>query len=202
MLYAGNGVSGTGVGGYGNVVVIQDKNNRAHVYAHLASVSVKLGQTVKKGDIIGKQGATGVRVTGSHLHYEVRKKSSPSLCWVDNPKARTLDPTQYVKEYYAADKPTVSQMADMIINNSKAPNGHENRRKWLGIDNPTYQKVRAEVNRRLSTPKSITQSIEQMANRIIIDTNAPTGHEACRKWLGIDNATYKKVRERVNQLMS
>ncbi|HAM81612.1 M23 family metallopeptidase [Ornithinibacillus bavariensis] len=41
VLYTGNGVSGTGVGGYGNVVVIEDKNKRGHVYAHLASVSVK-----------------------------------------------------------------------------------------------------------------------------------------------------------------
>ncbi|GIO27714.1 peptidoglycan DD-metalloendopeptidase family protein [Ornithinibacillus bavariensis] len=106
VLYAGNGVSGTGVGGYGNVVVIQDKYNRAHVYAHLSSVTVKKGQTVKQGDIIGKQGATGARVTGSHLHYEVRKKSSPSLGWIDDPKAKTLDPTQYVKDYFAAENGT------------------------------------------------------------------------------------------------
>ena len=38
-----------------------------------------------------------------------------------------------------------------------------------------------------------------MANKIINDKNAPTGHEARRKWLGIDNATYQKVRARVNQ---
>lgn len=103
VLYAGNGVSGTGVGGYGNVVVIQDKNNRAHVYAHLDSVAVKRGQAVGQGDIIGNQGATGIRVTGSHLHYEVRKKSSPLLGWIDDPQARTLDPTKYLENYYAAE---------------------------------------------------------------------------------------------------
>src|SRR5690606_39214098 len=95
--------SGTGVGGYGNVVVIQDKNNRAHVYAHLDSVAVKRGQAVGQGDFIGNQGATGIRVTGSHLHYEVRKKSSPLLGWIDDPQARTLDPTKYLENYYAAE---------------------------------------------------------------------------------------------------
>ena len=59
VLYAGNGVSGTGVGGFGNVVVIKDKNGRAHVYAHLNSVLVKKGQSVSKGSNIGRQGAKG-----------------------------------------------------------------------------------------------------------------------------------------------
>ncbi|WP_010099030.1 peptidoglycan DD-metalloendopeptidase family protein [Ornithinibacillus scapharcae] len=104
VLYAGTGVSGTGVGGYGNVVVIQDKNRRAHVYAHLDSVSVKKGQTVQRGTIIGRQGATGTRVTGSHLHYEVRRKSSPSLGWVNDPQARTFNPTKYVTNYFPVEQ--------------------------------------------------------------------------------------------------
>lgn len=103
VLYAGIGVSGTGVGGYGNVVVIQDKDGRAHVYAHLDSVSVKKGQTVQQGKVVGRQGSTGTRVTGSHLHYEIRKKSSPSLGWIDDPQAKTLDPTKYLNDYYAAE---------------------------------------------------------------------------------------------------
>ncbi|MGF7013247.1 LysM peptidoglycan-binding domain-containing protein [Ornithinibacillus bavariensis] len=76
---------------------------------------LKKGQTVKQGDIIGKQGATGVRVTGSHLHYEIRKKSSPSLGWVDNPKTRTLDPTQYVKDYYNEDKQVVDDSGIYVV---------------------------------------------------------------------------------------
>ena len=98
VLYAGNGRSGTGVGGYGNVVVIRDGKGKAHVYAHLHSLSVRKGQNVSKGQVIGRQGATG-QVTGAHLHYEVRKKSSPSLGWTNDQQNTTHNPTDYVKNY-------------------------------------------------------------------------------------------------------
>nr|WP_255488154.1 peptidoglycan DD-metalloendopeptidase family protein [Ornithinibacillus hominis] len=114
VLYAADGVSGTGVGGYGKVVVIQDKNSCAHIYAHLDSVAVRKGQRVSQGDIIGRQGATGNRVTGSHLHYEVRKKSSPALGWIDDPIARTHDPTKYLEEYYATDNDTKSETVYVV----------------------------------------------------------------------------------------
>ncbi len=57
-------------GGYGNVVILQHKYNMKTVYAHLNSFNVKLGDTVKRGEIIGIQGSTG-RSTGQHLHYEI-----------------------------------------------------------------------------------------------------------------------------------
>jgi murein DD-endopeptidase MepM/ murein hydrolase activator NlpD len=42
------------------------------LYAHLSQVTVRSGQTVKRGELIGKSGRTGL-VSGPHLHYEVRR---------------------------------------------------------------------------------------------------------------------------------
>jgi len=101
VLFAGEGLSGTGFGGYGNVVLIQDKNNRGQVYAHLHSVAVKKGSSVKKGQIIGYQGSTG-KVTGSHLHYEVRKKAmdKPPYGWEEDRVNNCLNPTEYLENFY------------------------------------------------------------------------------------------------------
>jgi murein DD-endopeptidase MepM/ murein hydrolase activator NlpD len=65
-------VSGAGYqGGYGNLVVVDHGFGLETKYGHLSSFTVKPGQHVKRGDVIGRLGATG-RATGYHLHYEVR----------------------------------------------------------------------------------------------------------------------------------
>ena len=58
-------------GGYGNLVVVEHGFGLETKYGHLSSYSVRPGQQVKRGDVIGRLGATG-RATGYHLHYEVR----------------------------------------------------------------------------------------------------------------------------------
>ena len=58
---------------YGNYIRIDhlsDKFGYKTAYGHLNKILVKRGQTVKKGDIIGEVGKTGMS-TASHLHYEV-----------------------------------------------------------------------------------------------------------------------------------
>jgi hypothetical protein len=63
--------AGWSTGGYGNVVIIDHGNGYQTVYAHLSSVSVRCGQSVSQGTIIGVAGDTG-NSTGPHLHFEVR----------------------------------------------------------------------------------------------------------------------------------
>src|SRR4030067_2184047 len=56
--------------GYGNRVVIDHGNGFRTLYGHLSQVWVVSGQTVNRGDAIGKMGSKG-RSTGSHLHFEI-----------------------------------------------------------------------------------------------------------------------------------
>jgi murein DD-endopeptidase MepM/ murein hydrolase activator NlpD len=57
-------------GAYGNMIVIEHGFGISTRYAHLDAFSVRPGDAVRRGDVIGYAGSTG-RSTGDHLHYEV-----------------------------------------------------------------------------------------------------------------------------------
>lgn len=57
--------------GYGQIIIIDHGHDMTTVYAHLDSIAVDEGRGVKKGQVIGAVGSTGV-ATGPHLHFEVR----------------------------------------------------------------------------------------------------------------------------------
>lgn len=88
-IYASKGgkvVIATFHNSYGNYVVIDHGGGVSTVYAHASKLLVKVGDVVKKGDIIAKVGTTG-NSTGYHLHFEFRKdgKYTDPFGFIKNP---------------------------------------------------------------------------------------------------------------------
>ncbi len=79
-------------GGYGTVIEISHGYGYSTLYAHLSSVLVRPGQTVRRGELIARSGRSGL-VSGPHLHYEVRlngRKQNPVDYFFDD-----IDAAQY-----------------------------------------------------------------------------------------------------------
>lgn len=75
--------------GYGNYVIVDHANGTYTIYAHAKDVTVKNGDKVKKGDLLGHIGKTG-NATAEHLHFEfVITKSDGTL--------ERVNPLDYVK---------------------------------------------------------------------------------------------------------
>lgn len=103
----------------------------------------------------------------------------------------TPDPVK-VKEQKSSKGKSVQQMASEV-RAGKHGNGHENRRRSLGISKAEYEKVRAAVN-----GKAAGKSISQMAAEVIRGLHG-NGHANRQKSLRVNNATYAKVRAEVNR---
>jgi murein DD-endopeptidase MepM/ murein hydrolase activator NlpD len=57
-------------------VVIDHGGDVETYYAHLSRIDVIAGQEIRRGEVVGALGSSG-RVTGPHLHYEVRVGGNP-----------------------------------------------------------------------------------------------------------------------------
>jgi len=67
---------GSGVEGYGNLVLVRHPNGYVSAYAHLKDMSVSKGAVVNRGDSLGTVGQTG-SVSRPQLHFELRKGATP-----------------------------------------------------------------------------------------------------------------------------
>ena len=66
--------------GYGRLVVVDHAFGISTWYGHLSRFNTQPGTYVKRGDVIGFVGISG-RVTGPHVHYEVRIRGTPVNPW-------------------------------------------------------------------------------------------------------------------------
>lgn len=67
---------GSGVEGYGNLILVRHPNGYVSAYAHLKDAKVEKGAVVNRGDQIGTAGMTG-SVSRPQLHFELRKGATP-----------------------------------------------------------------------------------------------------------------------------
>lgn len=113
----------TGNKGFGNYVVVKDNRGFYNYYAHLNSISVKEGQKVNEGDILGIQGETG-QATGKHLHLEIRSDMNdptstmnPSTYFSENPKLFYAEnEALYERKAFKDLKNSVSEIGNTIVN--------------------------------------------------------------------------------------
>jgi murein DD-endopeptidase MepM/ murein hydrolase activator NlpD len=71
VIYAGSGLKG-----FGNLVLVRHANHYVTAYAHAKELRVKRGDQIKRGDVIAASGQTG-NVNTPQLYFEVRKSSAP-----------------------------------------------------------------------------------------------------------------------------
>ncbi|MXV38502.1 peptidoglycan DD-metalloendopeptidase family protein [Flavobacteriaceae bacterium Ap0902] len=92
-------------GGYGNVVILKHGYGYETYYAHMSKINTRKGKSVKRGDVIGFVGNTGLS-SGPHLHYEVHKdgeKVDPIAFLTDG-----ISPDEFKVLYEKSQKMTVS----------------------------------------------------------------------------------------------
>lgn len=70
VMYAGSGIRG-----YGNLVILKHTNNLLSAYAHNKTIMVKEGQTIAKGQVIAEMGSSDSDAV--KLHFEIRQQGKP-----------------------------------------------------------------------------------------------------------------------------
>ena len=136
---------------YGNYVKIKHDNGYYTLYAHLKynSVTVKVGDRVLKGQVIGYMGNTGYS-KGAHLHFEVR-----------DAKDNKIDPTNYIDSDLPNCEKTlksIDEIALEVINNQW--DVYPARKELLENEGYNYEEVQKRVNEILNAKTVITYIVK------------------------------------------
>ena len=120
--------------GYGKVVKIRHAGGYESLYAHQSRIRVRLGQYVKKGQVIGYVGSTG-RSTGPHLHFGLMKNGR----WIDPMKVlrrKSVGEKTVLKKFTKYENVKRTKYKTVVIKNAK-----KNREKLLAFlhsNTPSY----------------------------------------------------------------
>lgn len=152
-------IKDTGTKGMGNYVYIQHDDGYRSRYQHMkyGSVTVKVGDKVKKGQVIGYLGNTG-NSTGRHLHFDISKSGKVSGGTYVSSQDRTyFDPKPFLRGEKKIGNSTMKQTSETKTTEApkktEAPKGtnyittsNVNIRKGPGVsyDKTTYAKFTAE----------------------------------------------------------
>jgi murein DD-endopeptidase MepM/ murein hydrolase activator NlpD len=127
-------VSSTDLGAdYGMAVMLDHPGGYQTIYAHLSEKDAKVGQTIAKGQRIGKSGDSG-NSTGAHLHFEVRHgKNNPV-----NPDSLLGGSNDILNPYFATIFPT---QGDVTESSTSTPGGSANLKATPGAGAPNADAI-------------------------------------------------------------
>lgn len=138
--------------GFGNLLVVKDKNNAEHYFGHMQNQSnLKPGDKIKSGDKIGNVGNTG-NSTGSHLHYETRVGGRP------------IEPNKYLSQVKKPEKKTNNGIGGAVIDK---PEKKESNNKLL-------QNVITILAKICTNTESLTQIVQLLTSGNTTNTNQQT----------------------------
>jgi hypothetical protein len=177
----------------GNFVRIKVAEGVYMSYFHMRDKStLKLGQTVKQGDVIGYMGSTGDSI-GAHLHFGIKVNGQ----WIN--------PQPYLDKDYVLTTPTANKTVDELakeVIKGLWGNGQERKAKLsaAGYDYSSVQaRVNALANGQAQPQAKPVQNVDDIARRVI---RGEFGNGAARRKaleaLGYD---YSTIQKRVNELL-
>lgn len=145
---------------YGNLIKIQHTENYTTLYAHLkhASLLVKVGDKVKKGQLIAQVGSTG-NSTGNHTHWEVRKDD------------KAIDPTNVFDSAFTSysDKKPAGQVAvdaevfpTLVFRSGEYDKVVAEYKPGQDPKTTSFEDVRSVINGKLSRVTSLENEIAEL----------------------------------------
>ena len=144
---------------YGNHITIRHDDGMISLYAHLASVSVIVGQKVEMGSKIGTMGATG-NAAGAHLHLELHNGAYKYPPNGSNPYTATwiINPLAWIEDHIGGEE--MPEVKDLQV--WRKETGQAVIVKAVNIDGSNYVKLR-------DLEKLVKVSIDYVDGKVYVD---------------------------------